>query len=75
MRSAFCRGIEILAAAEPDFSQSKRKPVEAPGNSTSGNIESIGGIPKDVTKLKPIIDELMRKVRIIVIQRDSANVT
>ena len=75
MRSAFCRGIEILAAPEPDSSQSKEKTVENPGRSTSETIKGISGVPKNVAKLKPVIDELTREVRMITIQPVSANAT
>jgi len=66
MHSDFCRGIEILAA-EPDSPQSKGETVENPVKLTSEDMEGISGVPKNVTKLKPVIDELMRKVITIAI--------
>jgi len=66
MHSDFCRGIEILAA-EPDSPQSKGKTVENPAKLMSDDMEGISGVPKNVTKLKPVIDELARMVITITI--------
>jgi len=67
MYSDFCRGIEILAALAADSPQSKGQTVENPDKSISGDMEGIGGVPKNVTKLKPVMDELMCKVITIAI--------
>ena len=62
MRSAFKVGIELLSKVESDSVQSQGKSVESSGMSTSECIEGIAWIPRNVTRLKPIINELMRKV-------------
>ena len=67
MLSALSMGIELLSKLESDSAQSQGKPIESSGKSTSEYIEGITWIPKNVTRLKPIIGELMRKVIIIVI--------
>ena len=67
MHSDFCRGIKILAALVADSSQSKGQTVENPDKSISGDMEGISGVPKNVTKLKPVMDELMCKVITIAI--------
>jgi hypothetical protein len=35
---------------------------ENSGKSTSEHMEGISGVPKNVTQLKPVIDQLVRKV-------------
>jgi len=67
MRSAFWRGVDILSASETDPAQSQGQTVESPGRSASEHMEAISRVPKNVTKLKPVIDKLMRKVISIVI--------
>ena len=67
MHSAFWRGIDILSASGTDSAQSQGQTVENPGRSASEHMEAIGGVPKNVTQLKPVIDKLMCKVILIVI--------
>lgn len=67
MRSAFRRGIELLSEQGSDSSRSQEqnaKNVEF----ASENIEGVcGGVPRNVTQLKPVIDKLIRKVVMIAI--------
>jgi hypothetical protein len=65
MQSAFCRGVELLSAPESGSIQSQGKMVESSPKSSSGHMEDISGVPKNVTQLKPVIDKLMRKVIMI----------
>jgi len=69
MRSALWRGIELLNASGSDSVQSQRQTIENPasGKSASEHMEAIVGVPKTVTRLKPVINELMRKVIMIAI--------
>ena len=67
MRSAFWRGVDILSASGTDSAQSQGQTIESPGRSASEHMEAIGGVPKNVTKLKPVIDKLMCKVISIII--------
>jgi hypothetical protein len=62
MRSAFARGIELLSEPESSSAQSQEQTVESPSKSASEHMEGISGVPKNVTQLKPVINELMRKV-------------
>jgi hypothetical protein len=76
MRSAFCRGVELLSASEPGSIQSRGQVVESSPKSASGHLEDISGVtgvPQNVTDLKPVIDQLMRKVITIAVQPVSAN--
>jgi hypothetical protein len=66
MRSAFKRGIELLSEPESNSVQSRGKPVEGSSKSASENMEGIVGVPKNVTQLKPVFNELMRKVMIMI---------
>ena len=75
MRSAFCRGIELLSEQESGSVQSQEKVVENPPKSTSEYMEGISGVPKNVTQLKPILGELMHKVIVAAIWPISTNVT
>jgi hypothetical protein len=59
MHSAFWRGIERLGMPESDSLQCQG---ENSGKSTSEHMEGISGVPKNVTQLKPVIDQLVRKV-------------
>ena len=76
MHSAFKRGVELFSEPESDSVQRQGQAVEGPGRSSSSSehIEGINGVPKNVTQLKPIIDELMHKVIMITIWSVSANV-
>jgi hypothetical protein len=67
MNSAFCRGIDLLSAQESGFVQGQGKAVESRLKSVSDHMEGISGVPKHVTQLKSVLDELMRKVIIIAI--------
>jgi hypothetical protein len=69
MRSAVWRGVELLSASASTSgsSQGQGQTIENFGKSASKNVEAIGGVPKNVTQLQPIIDELMRKVIVIAI--------
>ena len=67
MRSAFCRGVELLSASGSDCVQSQGTTVESSPKSVSEHMEGISGVPKNVTQLKPVIDQLMRKVMMITI--------
>ena len=67
MRSAFKRGVELLSESESDTVQSQGKTVEVPGKSAAEHTEGIGRAPKNLTQLKPVINELMRKVNMIAI--------
>jgi hypothetical protein len=62
MRSAFWRGVELLREPESDSVEGQGQTVEDPGRSTSECIEGVSGVPKNVTQLKPVIDELLDKV-------------
>jgi hypothetical protein len=64
MLSAFTRGVVLLS--EPESSaQGQGKIVESSSKSTSEHMQGIGGVPKNVTQLIPVIDKLMRKVIMI----------
>jgi hypothetical protein len=65
MRSAFWKGVELLSEPESDSVQSQGQNVE--GESTSKRMEGISRVPKNVTQLKPALNELMRKVIMITI--------
>ncbi len=67
MCSAVWRGVELLSDSEPDSIQSWGQTVESPSKSASEHTEDIGGVPKNVTQLKPVISKLMRKVVTIAI--------
>ncbi len=67
MRSAIWRGVELLSNSEPDSVQSWGQTVESPSKSASEHMENIGGVPKNVTQLKPVISKLMHKVVTIAI--------
>jgi hypothetical protein len=69
MHSAFERGVELLSELESDPVQSQGHTVENPSESASGHMEGIGGpgVPKNVTRLKPVISELTRKVIMVAI--------
>lgn len=67
MYSDFCRGVEILSAQESGSVQSPGKAVESPPRSVSEHMKGISGVPKNVTQLKPFLDELMCKVIVIAI--------
>jgi hypothetical protein len=62
MQSAFWRGIERLRAPDSDSVQCQGETAENSGKSTSEHMEGIRGVPKNVTQLKPVIDQLMQKV-------------
>ena len=67
MRSTFRRGIELLSEQESDTSQSQEQTAKNV-ESASENIEGVcGGVPRNVTQLKPVINELMRKMVMIAI--------
>jgi hypothetical protein len=70
MRSAFRRGVEILS--EPE-SESVRRQGGIAENSSKSASECTGWVPKNVTQLKPVIDELIRKVIMIAIRVVSPN--
>lgn len=74
MRSAFKRGVELLSEPEPDPVHSQGRTVESHSKSASGNIEGSGGVPKNVTQLKPVFNKLMQKVILPAICPVSANV-
>jgi hypothetical protein len=63
MRSAFWKGIELLSRPESDSVQSQGEIIE--GNSTSKHTKGIGRVPKNVTRLKPVVNKLICKVIII----------
>lgn len=67
MHSAFERGVELLSGPESDPVQGHGKTAESPSESASENMEGIGGVPKNWTQLKPVINELTRKVIMIAI--------
>ena len=73
MHSAFRRGIELLSASESGPVQSQGQTVDNHLVSGSQHIEAISGVPKNVKQLQPVIDELKRKVSMIVIWSLSAN--
>jgi hypothetical protein len=62
MHSAFKKGVELLIEESPWKSHS----AEMVENSRK-SAESISGVPRNVTQLKPVINELMRKVIMIAI--------
>jgi hypothetical protein len=66
MRSAFWRGIEVLSVPESDSVESQTQMVEESGKSVSERMEGAGKVPKNVTQLKPVIDQLIRKVAIAI---------
>ena len=68
MRSAFWRGVELLSEPKSGSVQSREQPftVENPPYIPE-RAESIFGVPKSVTQLKPVIDKLIRKVIIAAI--------
>ena len=70
MRSAFWKGAELLSGPKSSSVQSREQPftVENPP-STSEHMESMLGVPKNVTQLKPVIDKLIRKVIMAAIWR------
>jgi hypothetical protein len=68
MRSAFRRGAELLSEPESGSVQSQGQTVETSGKSAAEHIEGIGGVPKNAAQLKPVINELMRKVIMIALQ-------
>ena len=74
MCSAFKTGIELLSEPEPGSIQTQGKPVDSSSISASEHTEGIVGVPKNVAQLKPIINELLRKVMAISIRPVSANV-
>jgi hypothetical protein len=65
MHSAFWKGVELLSEPESDSVQSEGQNLET--ESTSKRMEGIGRVPKNVTQLKPVVNELMRKVIMIAI--------
>ena len=69
MRDAVWRGVELLnaSASTSGSAQGQGKAIEDSGKPASENVEAISGVPKNVTQLQPIIDELMRKVIVITI--------
>jgi hypothetical protein len=67
MRSAFKRGVELLSGPKSDSVGSQGKAVQNPSESASEHMEGIGGVPKNVAQIKPVIDKLMRKVIMIAI--------
>ena len=67
MRSAFRRGVELLSKPESDSAQSQEQTVENPRDSASESMEGRGGVPKNVTRLKPVLGKLLRKVIMIAI--------
>jgi len=67
MHPAFCRGIELLSTQESGSIQIQGKAVEAPPKFALEHMEGISGVPKNITQLRPILDELMRKVIVIAI--------
>jgi hypothetical protein len=69
MRSAFKRGIELLSEPESDSAQSQGKTMESASKYASECLEGVGGVPKNVTQLKPAIDKLMSKAIMITICR------
>jgi len=73
MRSAFRKGVELLSEPESDPIQSHGTTGEHPGESPSQHMEGIGRIPKDAVQLKPVIDQLMRKVISIAFRSVLAN--
>ena len=73
MHSAFWRGIEVLSAPESDSVQSQTQMVEDSGKSVSEHMEGAGKVPKNVTQLKPFIDQLIRKVIVILFRPILAN--
>lgn len=64
MGSAFKRGVELLSERESDSVQHQRQAADGLGGSSSSfeHMEGISGVPKNATQLKPIINELLRKV-------------
>ena len=67
MHSAFKRRVELLSESELDTVQSQGKTIEVPKKSTSEHMEGIGRALKNLTQLRPVINELMRKVNMITI--------
>jgi hypothetical protein len=63
MCSAFWKGIELLSRQGSDSVQSPGEMIE--GDSTSKQIKGISRVPKNVTRLKPVVNKLIRKVIII----------
>ena len=70
MRSALRKGVELLSKPESDSVVVKiqGKTVGNPSKSASEHVEGVGWVPKNVTQLKPVIDELVRKVIMIEIR-------
>lgn len=62
MLFAFRRGVELLGAPESGPAQIQGNPMENYGKSVSQHMEAAGGVPKNVTQLKPAIDNLLYKV-------------
>ena len=62
MCSAFRRGVKLLSETKSDSVQSQGQTVESPSKSTLEPMEGIGGVPKNVTQLEPVMDKLMSKV-------------
>jgi hypothetical protein len=59
MHSAFWRGIEVLSVPESDSVQSQMQMVEDSSKSVSEHMEGTGKVLKNVTQLKPFIDQLI----------------
>lgn len=59
MHAAFRRGIELLSEPESNSVQGQSSGILR--EYSSEDVEGIG-VPKNVTQLKPVISELMRKV-------------
>jgi hypothetical protein len=67
MRSAFRRGVDLLSETETDSIRSQGQTIEIHSKSTLEHMEGIGGVPENVTQLKPVINKLMSKVITIAI--------
>jgi hypothetical protein len=65
MHSAFWRGIEVLSAPESDSLQSQMQMVEDSSKSVSECMEGASKVLKNITQLKPVIDQLIWKVTTI----------
>jgi hypothetical protein len=62
MRSAFWRGVELLGTPESDPPQIQGQTIENYSKFISQHMKGTGGVPKNVTQLKPVINNLMCKV-------------
>jgi hypothetical protein len=65
MHSALQKGIEILSVPQSGTAQSQEQTVENSSKSVSHHMDGMGGVPKNVTQLKPVIDKLMSCIIII----------